>query len=140
MDRMNSKLYLNDEHWNLMREDIIERMSEEACGIVAGIEETSCAVFPVTNILHSPVRFRMAPEEQLYVFNQIEDQDLQLLAIYHTHLKGPDRPSPIDIAEAYYPELINLIWSNITGEWNCRGFLIDEGQVTPVPVVRLEKE
>lgn len=140
MDRMNSKLYLNDEHWNLMREDIIERMSEEACGIVAGIEETSCAVFPVTNILHSPVRFRMAPEEQLYVFNQIEDQDLQLLAIYHSHLKGPDRPSPIDIAEAYYPELINLIWSNITGEWNCRGFLIDEGQVTPVPVVRLEKE
>jgi proteasome lid subunit RPN8/RPN11 len=140
MDRMNSKLYLNDEHWNLMREDIIERISEEACGIVAGIEETSCAVFPVTNILHSPVRFRMAPEEQLYVFNQIEDQDLQLLAIYHSHLKGPDRPSPIDIAEAYYPELINLIWSNITGEWNCRGFLIDEGQVTPVPVVRLEKE
>ena len=140
MDRMNSKLYLNDEHWNLMREDIIERMSEEACGIVAGIEETSCAVFTVTNILHSQVRFRMAPEEQLDVFNQIEDQDLQLLAIYHTHLKGPDRPSPIDIAEAYYPELINLIWSNITGEWNCRGFLIDEGQVTPVPVVRLEKE
>lgn len=140
MDRMNSKLYLNDEHWNLMRLDILDRMSEEACGIVAGIEETSCAVFPVTNILHSPVRFRMAPEEQLYVFNQIEDQDLQLLAIYHSHLKGPDRPSPIDIAEAYYPELINLIWSNITGEWNCRGFLIDEGQVTPVPVVRLEKE
>lgn len=140
MDRMNSKLYLHDEHWNLMRLDILDRMSEEACGIVAGIEETSCAVFPVTNILHSAVRFRMAPEEQLDVFNQIEDQDLQLLAIYHSHLKGPDRPSPIDIAEAYYPELINLIWSNITGEWNCRGFIIDEGQVTPVPVARLEKE
>ena len=140
MDRMNSKLYLHDEHWNLMREDILGRMSEEACGIVAGIEETSRAVFPVTNILHSPVRFRMAPEEQLDVFNQIEDQDWQLLAIYHSHLKGPDRPSPIDVAEAYYPELINLIWSNTTGEWKCRGFLIEAGQVTPVPVVRLEKD
>ena len=123
-----------------MREDILGRYSEEACGIVAGIEETSCAVFPVTNMLHSPVRFRMAPEEQLEVFNQIEDQDWQLLAIYHSHLQGPDRPSPIDIAEAYYPEMINLIWSNTTGEWVCRGFLIEAGQVTPVPIVRLEKE
>jgi len=140
MDRMNSKLYLRDEHWNIMREDILDRMSEEACGIVAGIDETSCAVFPVTNMLHSPVRFRMPPEEQLDVFNQIEDQDLQLLAIYHSHLKGPDRPSPIDIAEAYYPELITLIWSNTAGEWNCRGFLIDKGEVTPIPVVHLEKE
>lgn len=138
LDHMSSELNLHQAHWELMRSDILERNNEEACGLVAGIEQTSWAVFPVTNVLHSPVRFRMDPEQQLKVFNQIEDQDWQLLAIYHSHLQGPDRPSSIDIAEAYYPELINLIWSNTSGEWNCRGFLIEKDQVTAIPVVRLE--
>jgi proteasome lid subunit RPN8/RPN11 len=135
---MISKLYLHEEHWKSMLADILERLSEEACGIVAGTGGTSCAVFPVTNVLHSPVRFLMDPEEQIDVFNQIEDQDWQLLAIYHSHLQGLERPSPTDIAEAYYPELVNLIWSNTTGEWICRGFLIQKGQVTSIPVVRFE--
>lgn len=134
---MNARLHLHREHWNLMLDDILERNSEEACGMVAGVDMTSCAVFPITNVLHSPVRFLMDPEEQLRAFNQIEDQDWQLLAIYHSHLQGPVHPSAIDVAEAYYPEVINLIWSNISGEWNCRGFLIQAGQVTPVPVARL---
>ena len=68
----------------------------------------------------------MDPEEQLAVFNQIEDQDWQLLAIYHSHLQGPEGPSPTDVNEAYYPELVNLIWSNTTGEWICRGFSIQK--------------
>ena len=135
---MISKLYLHEEHWNSMLADILGRTSEEACGIVAGYEGTSCAVFPVTNVLHSPVRFLMDPEEQLDIFNQVRDQDWQLLAIYHSHLLGPEQPSPTDIAEAYYPELVNLIWSNTTGEWICRGFSIQKGRVKPVPVVRLE--
>jgi proteasome lid subunit RPN8/RPN11 len=105
---------------------------------VAGYEGTSCAVFPVTNVLHSPVRFLMDPEEQLAVFHQVEEQDWQLLAIYHSHLQGPEQPSPTDIAEAYYPELVNLIWSNITGAWICRGFSIQKGRVNPVPVFRLK--
>lgn len=134
---MINKLYLREEHWNSMLADILERLSEEACGIVAGIGGTSSAVFPVTNVLHSPVRYLMDPEEQLAVFNQIEDQDWQLLAIYHSHLQGPEGPSPTDVNEAYYPELVNLIWSNTTGEWICRGFSIQKGQVASIPVVRL---
>jgi len=134
---MINKLYLREEHWNAMLADILERLSEEACGIVAGIGGTSSAVFPVTNVLHSPVRYLMDPEEQLAVFNQIEDQDWQLLAIYHSHLQGLERPSPTDVNEAYYPELVNLIWSNTIGEWNCRGFSIQKGQVASIPVVRL---
>jgi len=77
-------------------------------------------------------------EKQLAVFHQVEEQDWQLLAIYHSHLQGPEQPSPTDIAEAYYPELVNLIWSNITGAWICRGFSIQKGRVNPVPVFRLK--
>ena len=134
---MNTKLFLHEEHWDLMQADILSRNIEEACGIVAGVDGTSCAVFPVTNVLHSPVRYLMDPEEQLQVFHQIEVQDWQLLGIYHSHFQGPEGPSPIDIAEAYYPEAVNLIWSHTSGEWICRGFMIEGGQVTQVPVVRI---
>jgi proteasome lid subunit RPN8/RPN11 len=134
------KLYLRAEHWEEMRTDILERISEEACGIVAGNNGTSSAVFSVTNVLHSPVRFLMAPEEQLQVLNHIEEKDWQLLAIYHSHLQGPENPSPIDIAESFYPDAVNLIWSNLSGKWDCRGFLIEKGQVKEIPVVRLGNE
>lgn len=132
-----SELFLLDEHWRLMQADILERMSEEACGIVAGIDRTSCAVFPVSNMLHSPVKFRMDPEEQLKVFLEMEKHNWQLLAIYHSHLRGPEGPSATDIAEAYYPEAVNLIWSNISGDWMCHGYSIRAGKVAQVAVVRL---
>ena len=131
------KIFLLDEHWDSMQADVLARMSEEACGIVAGIDRTSCAVFPVSNMLHSAVRFRMDPEEQLKVFLEMEKHNWQLLAIYHSHLQGPQGPSATDIAEAYYPEAVNLIWSNISGAWNCLGYSIREGKMAQVEVVRL---
>jgi len=140
MDYLSSKLYLYKDHWKIMHADILDRNLEEACGLVAGIDQTSRAVFPVANVLHSPVRFQMDPEQQLTVFNRVEDQNWQLLAIYHSHLQGPELPSAIDIAEAYYPGVINLIWSNTSGEWDCQGFLIEEGLVKPVSIIRLGEQ
>jgi len=139
MDGLTDKLFLRMEHWELMLADIQERYFEEACGLVAGSDQTSCAVFPVTNELHSPVRFRMDPEQQLKYFNQIEAENWQLLAIYHSHLQGPMEPSAIDIAEANYPGVINLIWSNTSGEWDCQAFSIEPGFFKPVSIIRLEE-
>ena len=121
-----------------MLADVEGRNHEEACGLVAGVNQTSCAVFPVVNVLHSPVRYQMDPEQQLQVLLKIEDEVWQLLAIYHSHLGGPQGPSPTDVAEANYPGVIHLIWSRPIGEWSCRGFLIEGGSVQPVPVSRLE--
>lgn len=137
MDQLNTGIFIKSEHWETMLADIHERNLEEACGLIAGFDQSSCEVYPVTNILHSPVRFRMDPEQQIRVFNRIEDQSWQLLAIYHSHLNGPEEPSAIDVAEANYPGVVNLIWSNTSGAWNCRGFLIEEGQIKSVPVLRL---
>jgi proteasome lid subunit RPN8/RPN11 len=138
MDQLSEKIYLKADHWEQMFADVRERISEEACGLVAGVNQTSAAVYPVINELHSPVRFRMDPEQQLNAFNQIEAQDWELLAIYHSHLGGPEQPSAIDIAEANYPGVIDLIWSRVSGEWDCRGFLIEDGSVQPVQVVIVE--
>jgi proteasome lid subunit RPN8/RPN11 len=82
------------------------------------------------------VRYRLDPREQLRIFLELEEVGWDLLAIYHSHPGGPSTPSPTDIAEAAYPEAVYLIWSPDSGGWNCRGFLIQEGQVREVQVIR----
>ena len=131
-------LYLLKAHWQIIFDEVIKHEAEEACGMVAGLDQTSRAVFPVTNILHSPVRYRMDPEQQLAVFNQIDENDWELLAIYHSHLQGPSAPSSVDVVEAAYPGVIHLIWSPKYGEWDCRGFLIETGSVSEVSIQIVE--
>ncbi len=120
-------LWLQRAHWQQMRVDVARRFPLEACGFVAGRQGKSCGVFPVTNVLHSPVRFRMAPQEQLHLFNLFDEREWDLLAIYHSHPNGPPHPSPTDAAEAAYPEVFQIIWSTTPGEnraWDCRVFII----------------
>jgi proteasome lid subunit RPN8/RPN11 len=140
MDSLEDKLYLNKIHWQFMLDDINQRSMEEACGLVAGVDQTSYAVYPVMNILHSPVRYRMDPEQQLKFFNQIDENLWQLLAIYHSHLQGPPGPSQIDVAEAAYPGVIYLIWSPTNGEWGCQGYLIEKGRVDQIPIYIIDEE
>jgi proteasome lid subunit RPN8/RPN11 len=129
-----SEILLQRSHWQEMLADVTQRELEEACGLVAGKGVTSLAVIPMANVLHSPVRYRLDPQEQFEVFRRIAASGWELLAIYHSHLDGPPWPSPTDIAEATYPEAVYLIWSKIRESWDCRGFLISAGRFQAVRV------
>lgn len=133
-DEPAEELIIETIHWQMMLKDINARLEEEACGLLAGINQRSTGVFPVTNVLHSRVRYRMDPAEQLEVFNQIDDHNWQLLAIYHSHPGGPSGPSHIDIIEATYPGVIYLIWSKSHAEWLYQGYRIEKNKVEQVPV------
>jgi proteasome lid subunit RPN8/RPN11 len=118
--------------WEQMRLDIEQHAPEEACGLLAGLENRVKMVLPITNELHSPVRYRMAAREQLDGFEKIDGASLELIGIYHSHPNGPNGPSATDIAEAFYPEALYLIWSAQDGVWSCRAFRIQEGRVQEV--------
>lgn len=133
-------LKLTTRHWELMRADVIAKLPQEACGLVAGREDTALVIFPITNELHSSVRFRMDPVEQLRAFQWIDDQDLELTGIYHSHPNGPEGPSLTDIAEAYYPDVVYLIWSPGPRGWRCKGFRIRKGTITEIEVQLDENE
>lgn len=126
----------------LMKADVIRHAPLEACGLLAGEIQgeyyIALDIIPVTNALHSPTRYRMEPGEQLAAFNQMDERGQQLLGIYHSHPNGPDRPSATDIAEAYYPEAVYLIWFAVQDEWNCQAYSIRQGLVHPVRLVILE--
>ncbi len=120
------------DHWEQMLAHLRSVLPAEGCGLLAGAAGCSTAVFPVLNLLQSPVRFRMDPQQQAEAFIAMQAQDWDLLAIYHSHPNGPAHPSATDLAEFYYPESFALIWSPESGSWECRGFTILDGVITPV--------
>lgn len=124
--------------WEQMRADVQARLPHEACGLVGGLQRHALQIYPVVNVLHSPVRFRMEPNQQVRIFLELESRGWDLLAIYHSHPTGPDHPSPTDLAETAYPEAVSLIWYPEAGEWHCRGFLISENQFSEIPIHRME--
>ena len=127
-----SELRLSYNQYDEMKLDASRRFPEEACGLLAGLGKKVLEVIRITNELHSPYRFRMEPGEQIRALQSFEERGLELIAIYHSHPHGPERPSATDVAEAAYPEAVNLIWSAQGGEWRCRGFLIRDGMVQEV--------
>jgi len=122
---------LSRAHWQAMRRHVARRSPLEACGLLAGKGARVELVLGVPNSLHSPVRFRMEPRAQWRAFQRIEAAGLDLIGIYHSHPKGPDHPSPTDIAEGMYP-VVNIIWYQTEGEWNARGFWIESGKPTEI--------
>lgn len=129
-------MILSRSHLDQMLDAVRQNPDEEVCGIVAGSISGSDyqveLVIPVVNELHSPVRFRMAPQDQLDAFYLIEAQGLELVGIYHSHPNGPSHPSATDISEAYYPEAVQIIWSRESGHWNYAAYIIQDDLVGEV--------
>src|SRR5205823_7721257 len=57
----------------------------EACGLLAGTDGSFVHFYPMTNADHSPVTYRLDPQEQIRVFDEIEDRGWQLDGIVHSH-------------------------------------------------------
>jgi len=121
-------LRLSTDQRDQMLGHVISWLPEEACGLLAGTEGRVTAVLPVENAEHSPVRFRMDPEQQVRALQEIEEQDLILLAIYHSHPTGPTGPSLTDLTEAAYPGVCHVIWSRRGKEWLARAYVLESGE------------
>lgn len=119
-------------HFNMMRDHAIARLPEEACGVLAGRDGRCLSIMPLTNALHSPTRYEIAPEELFATFSTLKDNDWELLGIFHSHPSGEAWPSRVDTQEAYYPNTAYLILAPEQDEWVCRAFLIRKGKVCEI--------
>lgn len=98
----------------------------EACGLLAGRDSKVEKILMVTNQAQSPLQYVMDPIEQLNAFNWIESNQMELLAIFHSHPTGLETVSPTDVAEAAYA-VSYVILARIKHEWRARGFWIENG-------------
>lgn len=111
---------------------------EEGCGLVAGADGWSRRIYPVENRLHSPVAYEMEPLAQIRAMLALEDKGWELVAIFHSHPNGPLYPSPSDVAQAYYPDAIQIIVSlnsNPDGMPGTAAFIIADGRIEQAELV-----
>ncbi len=113
-----------EHQWNELLGHLNRCLPEEACGLIGGEGEEVYTLYPVTNILHSPIRFTMDPQEQVNALYSMEEEGECLLAIYHSHPTGPTGLSSTDIEEYAYTEAAQLIFSPCSDTWRCRAFRI----------------
>jgi proteasome lid subunit RPN8/RPN11 len=89
-----------------------EDLPNECCGMVGGSGEEASVVVPVVNSAASPLRFEMDPQGQYNALKAIEDDGIEMLAIYHSHTKSPAYPSQTDVNQAVnWPDAVYLIVS-----------------------------
>jgi [CysO sulfur-carrier protein]-S-L-cysteine hydrolase len=108
----------------------------EGCGLLAGRPGLALRSYPVENALGSPVAFTMEPAQQLAALLALEAEGLELVAIYHSHPAGPERPSPSDIAQAYYSDAAQVIVSLADRERPlARAFMVGNGRFHEIPLL-----
>lgn len=128
---------IGKDQWQEMLDHVHQQIPLEACGLLAGTNDRVEKIIPVRNQAQSPVRFVMDPHEQLKAFDWIESSGRHLLGIFHSHPAGPESLSHTDIAEAAY-EVIHIVWSRKESQWQARGFWIENGRASEVPLQIVE--
>jgi proteasome lid subunit RPN8/RPN11 len=127
-------LVIPQEQWEVMRNSVEKCLPEEACGLLIGSKNLVSEAIPVTNELHSTTRYRMDPAEQLQAFLKIDELDIELLGIYHSHPCGPPTPSETDISEAAYPDAVYVILCPSSSGWRPRGFQIISNEIVEIEI------
>ena len=116
-----------------MLEHAREEAPNECCGILGGKDGEAITLYRATNAEQSPLRYTLDPNDLFRItFQELPENDEEMLAIYHSHTASPAYPSQTDINLATYPDAVYLIVSLAEGEQLLRGFRIDDGQVSEV--------
>jgi len=105
---------------------------DECCGMIASRDGEAVKVYPAANAAASPLRYEIDGAEQYRIQMAIDDEDLDLGAIYHSHTRSAPYPSQTDINLAFYPEALYVIVGVAGEEAEVRAYRIRDGQVDEV--------
>jgi len=112
-------------------EQALREFPNECCGLIAAADGVPVKVFPMKNADASPVTYRLDGQEQLRVFDEMDEQGWELWAIYHSHTHSEAYPSETDVKLAFYPDARYILVS-LADRANpvIRSFFIRDGVVT----------
>lgn len=112
-----------------------ECLPDEACGLLGGHDGNVEIMLPVHNELLSATRFRMNALEQIQAILWLEAQRLDMIGIFHSHPRGPETPSEMDLQEHAYPDCAAVICSNSNEGWVIRAFSVQEGRALEIELM-----
>lgn len=115
-------------------------LPNEACGVILGPAGSGEAkkLKPMVNIAASPVFYEFASHDLLALYRGLDDDDEEIVVVYHSHPTSQAHPSSSDIAYAGEPGAHYVLVSTreaIAPEVEFRSFRIIEGAVTEEEIV-----
>src|SRR5437870_3467486 len=84
---------------------------QEACGFLVGRGGSPTRFLPMPNMLQSETAYEIDPALLAATFRSLRESGEELVAIVHSHPRGPAEPSATDLERAYYPEAVHMIVS-----------------------------
>jgi len=119
--------------------EMLDRMVEHArreapneCVGVLGVKDGEPRLLvEAENARRSPLAYEIAPQELLRVHDRLDEDDLEVGAIYHSHTRTEPVPSQTDINLAFYPEALYIIVGLAGQDPDVRAFRIVDGEVSP---------
>lgn len=108
---------------------------DEACGVILGPIGSGNALRmkPMINAAHSPTFYEFDTKDLLALYRELDDQDEEIVVIYHSHTDTEAYPSRTDIAYAGEPGAHYVLASTreeIAPETEFRSFRIINSAVT----------
>ncbi len=107
----------------------------ECCGMIASRSGDAVKVYRAANAAASPLRYEIDGAEQYRIQMAIDDEGLDLGAIYHSHTRSAPYPSQTDINLAFYPEALYVIVGLAQDEPEVRAYEIRDGRVADADLV-----
>jgi proteasome lid subunit RPN8/RPN11 len=107
----------------------------EACGILAGNGKEVSKIYRMANIENSPVTYMLDSKEQFKAMKDMRENNLSMLAIFHSHPSSAAYPSAKDVSLAFYEDAFYIIVSLMEKEPVVKGFSIREGNIEEIEIV-----
>lgn len=116
---------------------------DECCGVILGPagSDSPVRLKPMINAAHSPTFYEFDPKDLLALYREVDENDQEIVVIYHSHTETEAYPSRTDIAYAGEPGAHYVLVSTrkeIAPASEFRSFRIIDGVVTEEPVTFLD--
>ncbi|MBI3591985.1 MAG: M67 family metallopeptidase, partial [Nitrospirae bacterium] len=87
------------------------------------------------NTESSPVSYFMDSKEQFQVMKDMRENNLSMLAIFHSHPSSAAYPSAKDVSLAFYEDSFYVIVSLIEKESFVKAFSIRSGEIEEIEII-----
>ncbi len=113
---------------------------DECCGVILGKigSDKPERLKPMVNAAHSPTFYEFDSKDLLALYRELDDNDEEIVVIYHSHTETQAYPSRTDISYASEPGAHYVLVSTrkeIAPENEFRSYRIIDGLVTEEDVV-----
>jgi proteasome lid subunit RPN8/RPN11 len=128
-------LKISQAHIDAILEQSRVEYPDEACGVILGPlgKDHALRLKPMINAAHSPTFYEFDPKDLLSLYREVDDNDEEIVVIYHSHTETEAYPSRTDIAYAGEPGAHYVLVSTrkeIAPATEFRSYRIIDGVVT----------